>query len=124
MRKKRPYSNKAGLANELSEINDAAAAAFAQAAGFHFDESSITDSLDSNELQKGISQMSDYKNGSLYDKGRRDSMNTNSRIITGVMIQQAELAKTVESMESRLSRSSHISGELSPKTTKKRKSLN
>lgn len=97
--KKRNFRNIRAASNSDSNANDAAAAIF-QAAGFHFDESSITDSLDSNELLPGIVNLSEF---SFVEKGRRNS--AASKAVTGVMIQQSVLSKTVESLDSMLSRS-------------------
>jgi hypothetical protein len=103
--KKRNVRATKGIAEDLYEINDAAAAAFTAAAGLHFDESSITDSLDSSELQKGM-LMSDYRTDSVLSAGQRKGSLDSSRVVMGVMLQQSVLSRTVEAVESMLSRSS------------------
>lgn len=97
---------KDGRQGDLLNENEAAAMALAQATGFQFDESSITDSIDSNELLKGILYASDCRRDSIGERCRRDSA-ASSKFVTEVLIQQSELSKTVESLDSILSRSSN-----------------
>lgn len=94
-----------GDRSRLKVQSAAADAAFSQAVGFYFDESSITDSINSNELINGILQLSEHNQDGRVDRSRRPS--ANSKYVTAVMVQNSELSKTVESMDSILSRSSH-----------------